>query len=271
MPFFAYNKDNQSKVVSNQSEPFLKGVPKQKQFALDTKQDCQSIIRILPPWSAEGIFALGTSVHWRVGVQSAAFICPNTVAEDKCPFCRVRAQYRGEWEKYQADLVIIGAKDRYYSNVINLQNPNLGPLVFGYGPQIYSFLKQFQESGQFGDITDPMQGRDINIARSVRGKKITDVVYPSGMPTPLMNPEWLDQMTNLDTILPEPDFELVDKCFKSHPWKVINVPGGVTVQVPQQFQTVGMPPVGHPATFIHSDPQAAPVSVTSTDAKSKPM
>jgi hypothetical protein len=252
--YFQYKQDNQSKFQPNQTgEPFLK-VDKKKQFTLDTKQDSNTILRILPPWSAEGLFALATSIHWRVGIKSEAFVCPNTRYENACHFCRVRAQYKGEWEKYQEDLKVIGAKDRYYSNIINLQNPALGPLVFGYGPQIYGFLLQFQQSGQFGDITDPMYGRDINIARSVRGKKITDVVYPSGNPTPLMNPDWLDQMMSLDTILPEPDLDVMTKAFKSHPWKIINPDGGVqTANVSSQVQVpAGFVPV--PQQTFRSNP-----------------
>jgi hypothetical protein len=255
MAYFQYKQDAQSKFQPNASgEPFLK-VDKKKQFTLDTKQDSTSVLRVLPPWSHEGLFARATAIHWRVGINSIAFVCPNTVFENECLFCRTKQQFRSEWEKYQADLTVIGARDRYYSNIINLQNPGAGPLVFGYGPQIYGFLLQFQQSGQFGDITDPMYGRDINISRTVRGKKIVDVVYPSGQPTSIMNPEWLDQMTDLDTILPEPDLEAMVKAWKSHPWKVINPDGPTTVVMPPPANVTSQVQV-NPNTFV--SPAMAP-------------
>jgi len=66
MEGFAYRKESQEKYCQKSFEPFIK-VPKEKQFALDAKSDGDYEVRLMPPWSSEGIFAKGTIIHYFVG------------------------------------------------------------------------------------------------------------------------------------------------------------------------------------------------------------
>lgn len=217
MPYFKYNKEGQDKNTQGNFEPFL-NIDKKKTFRLDYKKDGDYKLRLLPPWSNEGAFAKGVLVHFGVGLQKKTVICPNMIGDDLCPYCHIHAIIKSE-EIYQADSDAIRATAQYYSNIVNMKDTASGVLVWGYGAQLFFPIKKIQDSGEFGDITDPEEGREILINRQVRGK-VSDSVYPAGKISMIQNPDWLDDIVDLDTILPEVDKALVEKLFKSQPWKV---------------------------------------------------
>jgi hypothetical protein len=217
MSGFAYNKEAQDKYSQTTFEPFIK-IHKDKQFSLDHKKDGEYQIRLMRPWSQEGVFAKGTKVHFFVGSEKQTVICPNVLGPNLCPFCKVHGLIKNE-SMYVADTADIRPNYRYYSNVVDMKNPGKGVMLWSYGPQIFFPLKTFQDKGLWGDITDPLGGRDILITRQVRGK-VSDVVNPAPNPSPIANENWLDELINIDEVLPNADEGLVKKLFASHPWKV---------------------------------------------------
>lgn len=216
MPF-AYKKEAQDKYSQSTFEPFIK-VDKDKQFSLDPKKDGDYRVRLMPPWSQEGVFAKGTKVHFFVGSEKQTVICPNTLGKDLCLFCKVHGLIKSD-PMYLADTADIRPNYRYYSNVVDMKNPGKGVMLWSYGPQIFFPLKKVQDSGEWGDITDPVGGYDILISRQVRGK-VADAVNPAPRPSAISDENWLDQLINVDEILPDVDEGLVKRLFNSHPWKV---------------------------------------------------
>lgn len=214
--YYKYNKDAQDKYSQSAFERFLK-ISKEEEFALDPKKDGDYLVRAMPPWSAEGVFAKGTKVHFRVGLESRTVVCPTVLGEVGCNFCYVHAEIKAD-ERFKLDSAAIRPNFRYVSNMVNM-NEAKRVQVWSYGPQIFFPIKKIQDGGQFGDLTDPIEGRDIIINRQVRGK-VTDSVYPSPKMTALINPDWLDQIYNLDKVIPDVDEKLVKRLFDSHPWKV---------------------------------------------------
>jgi len=217
MEVFAYKKEAQDKYGQKSFEPFIK-VPKEKQFALDAKSDGDYEVRLMPPWSAEGVFAKGTIVHYFVGAERQIVVCPNTQGPNLCPFCRVHSEIKSD-KMYLADTEAIRPNYRYYSNVVDMKNPGRGVLLWSYGPQIFFPIKKVQDSGRWGDVTNPLEGYDFIISRQVRGK-VTDAVNPAPQPSHLLDDRWLDQRFNIDEVVPEADEALVKSLFASHPWKV---------------------------------------------------
>lgn len=235
--YFAYNRESQQKAIPNHFEPFLRNVPKDKLFTLATDKSTEDNgIRILPAWDEKGWIALVTALHFNVGINRNTFICPNLISEGDCPFCPVVSKLKSEYEKYRVDISAAGAKTRAYSNVVNTKVPQVGTLVFSYGIKILEPIMKYQDCGEYGDITDPLEGRDIFIDRKVTGKnQFQDSIRVAGKPSMLQNPDALDQLFDLDTILPEINMEIVNKAFKSHPWKIYNAP--MSVQVPVSFES----------------------------------
>lgn len=249
MAYFKYNKEAQDAYSQGNFERLLK-VPKEKEFSLDSKKDGDYKLRIMPPWSKEGAFARGSKIHYNVGVEKQHIVCPNTVGDNLCPFCYHHALIKSD-EMYQADSNSIRPAYRYFSNVVDMNNPKGGVKVWSYGPNIYYPIKKLQDSGEFGDLTDPIEGHDIIINRQVRGK-ITDSVFPTNKITALLDPDWLDQIVDLDTILPEVDQGLVDRLFKSHPWKVYE-PKQSNGRTTQETPTERRKPVEEPTSAPKAD------------------
>jgi len=219
---FKYNPEAQAK-YSPVSNNFLKNVTKEQTFVLASDKSGEYKIRILPPWSAEGIYAKSTMIHYSLGGDGkGSFVCPNMVEVGTCLFCNTYMSLRSEYDKFKADLSVISAKRRYYSNVLDMNHPSSGVLVFPFGIRIYKFLQKYQDSGDYGDITDLEEGRNLSISRTVEGKSVTDIVLVNPKISNISDYVSDDMLHNLDDILPEPDYELMEKSFNSHPWKVYN-------------------------------------------------
>jgi hypothetical protein len=257
--YFAYNKENQTKFTPNHFEPFLQNVTKEQLFTLPTDKTSEDNgVRILPAWSAAGMFAKVTTLHYNVGIKRLTFVCPNLFNEGDCLFCGPVAKMRIEYDKYKVDIQAAGGKTRAYSNVLNTKFPNQGPFVFSYGTKIFGPIKKVQDKGEHGDITDPMEGRDFFIDRQVHGKNnFTDTVRAAAKPSMITNVDALDNLFDLDTILPEPNLDEIQRAFKSHPWQVWNAP--TTVSVPASYNS-------QPKEEVVTEPKP---QANSTDAQDK--
>ncbi len=228
MPFFPYNASAQGKFAPSGGEPFLKNVPQNKLFL---PKEGRYQIRVMPPWSQQGLFAKFVKLHWGVGLSQAIIVCPDMFGQS-CPFCETWLKLRTEYDKFKPDVDACRPARRYYSNVVNLATPQLGVLAYSYGKTVYKLLKDLQDSGAYGDITDPVNGCDIHLTRSGTGRQVQDTIYPNRDATPLQDPSWLDAMFNLDDILIQPDQGDVEAAFNSQPWKVYTPTGKVAPAAP---------------------------------------
>jgi hypothetical protein len=274
MPAFQYNPENQKKFTPTANEPFLKNVPKDKVFV--PTPGVQHRLRFLPPWSSTGLFARFARTHWRVGGQGKAFACPDMWEEGTCPFCKVWAQIRPQYDLYQQDVLAIRPTPRYYSNVINVQEPAKGVQVYTYGKRVYQMIKGIQDSGSFGDITDAINGCDLILQRTGAGMQVQDVIYPVPQHSPIQNPDWLDQLFNLDDIFNRPDMEEVEVCFKTHPWRVYNPNGTVAAagSYPGLPSAIPPPPAGWmqpPANQRFTPPTGAPILAPTPPVAAAPV
>ena len=232
MPAFQYNSDNQKRFTPTANEPFMQNVPKEKIFV--PTSGVQHRIRILPPWSALGLFARFANTHWRLGAQgNDSFPCPDIWEEGSCPFCKTWAQLRQNYDYYQADVLAIRPTPRYYSNIINVAEPAKGVQLYTYGKRVYAMIKGIQDSGSFGDITDAINGVDLVLQRTGTGMMIQDIVYPTPQHQPIQNPDWLDQLFNLDTLFTKPNQEKIETAYRTQPWRVYNPAAGIVASTSQ--------------------------------------
>lgn len=224
MPYYKTNVEAQSKYAPAQSrEAFLKGVPNDKLFI---PKEGQYRIRLMPAWSPAGYFAKTIMTHWDIGLTKSTTICPNMFREGSCPFCKAYGEMRNEYKTYEIDIGS-GARPakRFYSNIVNLSAPEHGVMVWSYGSTDYKMLMGLQGSGEYGDITDPVNGVDLILTRQGTGKAAKDIIYPVRDSSPIGNPAWLDQLFDLDKIFLEPDINDILSAFASHPWKIYQPKG----------------------------------------------
>jgi hypothetical protein len=212
---FKYNPDEQNKFSPSTVGASFLTIPTEKLFL---PQAGQYKLRILPPWSPKGLFAKFMKTHWRLGIQQIRTVCPDMYVQGTCPFCHAHAIMRNDYKKYQDDINAVRAVDRYFSNIVNLGEPQRGVIVWAYGKTVYKQLKGIQDSGDFGDITDVDNGSDITLIRSGSGQQVQDTIYPVRQPTRIQNPNCLNELYNLDSIFKEPDVDAIIEAFDSQPW-----------------------------------------------------
>ncbi len=221
MTYYQYNKDEQNKYSVGGGEPFLKNIQQAKVFVL---KEGTFQIRMLPPWSRAGLFAKFSKIHWQVGLSRSTFVCPTMFGAETCPFCEVYSQLISEYDRYAPDVNACRPAKRFYSNVINLGAQDIGVMVYSYGQKVYGAIKGLQDSGDYGDITDPTTGCNMTLTRQGTGRNVQDHVMPARQASQLTNPDWLDHLFDLDDIFVEPDPADVKAAFATQPWKVWSPP-----------------------------------------------
>jgi len=133
-------------------------------------------IRIVPPIGNMGddFFKEGT-IHYNVGSDSKAVLCPAGTADangdfGECPICElVDDLLKGG---NAADIKLaksIRAKSKFWINVIDVKDKARGVQVYGAPITVFKELLSYFTDPDYGDLTDPKEGRDVTITRSGAG------------------------------------------------------------------------------------------------------
>ena len=103
-----------------------------------------------------------------------------------------------------------GAKLRWGLSVVDLDHPERGVQQWYVGRDLEPTLRALvlDDDGEFRDITDPKNGRNV-ILEAVRKDAKTDfidypTVRPAESPSPLMDMEWLDKIRDFSDLTREP-------------------------------------------------------------------
>jgi len=220
MGYYKYNKEN-AQSLRPDGDSYIKNVPQERQFS--PKADTKHRIRIMPPWSPLGVIVKHMKMHYRVGQAQVTFLCPDNFG-DECPFCQTYAILRKEYDKYKPDVDSARPANRYWSNIIFMDQKQLGVMVYSYGWTVHKMIFEIQETGMYGDISDPSTGHDLMLVRSGQGRAARDAIYADPTSGKLEDPKWLDQIFDLDTIFVKPNMAIIEAAFKSQPWKVYTPP-----------------------------------------------
>lgn len=161
----------------------------------------QNKIRILPPWTKEGVHAGSfwreAAQHWNVSDENKApILCPNKTPDLKlpCPICEFVAELKADKKNVQAQELAkeLRAKTTWFFNIVDLSDsvytvsdvaeaktarPDSEPAfapgdlkvqVFAAGAGIFNDIVTFVSENKL-DITLIDGGHDINITKSGKG------------------------------------------------------------------------------------------------------
>jgi len=157
-------------------------------------------IRILPPWSEEGIWYREVPYHYGIGGKSV--VCPKRLLGKPCYICDKVAEFRKSSDKNLNELANdLRPKMRIYYNVIDLDDTAKGVQVFGSGVQVFKDLLYYDLDDEWGNITDVEEGYDIILIREGKGRNSKYQVKAKKNSSPLENEEWLNSMSNLDNLI----------------------------------------------------------------------
>ena len=172
----------------------------------------EQVIRIVS--TPDGDPFKGHWLHYGVG-NSSGFLCPKKNFSDDCPVCNFVGSLWKEANKGDEESKTLakkmGAKQRFFSPVLVRGEEKEGIRVWAYGKNAYAALLQLVLNPDYGDITDPDGGTDLNL----RYSKPDGVQFPQTdlMPArkvsklcPDSSPEeckeLLSAMPDLDTLHP---------------------------------------------------------------------
>mgnify|MGYP001159504133 FL=1 len=124
-------------------------------------QDGTQTIRILP--TEDGDPFKSYFFHYNVG-QNSGFLCPNKNHGEDCAVCNFAKSLYKEGDegsiKMAKDLT---ARQRFFSPVLVRGEEAEGPKVWGYGKKVYETLLTLVLNPEYGDITDPNSGTDLDL------------------------------------------------------------------------------------------------------------
>lgn len=158
-----------------------------------------NVIRILPSNREDGNFAYHSIQHhgFKVDGQARAFPCMGAFGKP-CPVCKVISYYDTETDPDIKDVLNnISPRHAYLMNIIDRKNTEKVQ-IFSAAKTVMREIMQYMNDEEYGDITDPEEGRDVKINRVGEGlaTKYSTRVSPK---TSHVNMDgWEDLMFNLE-------------------------------------------------------------------------
>lgn len=182
-------------------------------------------IRILPNWEgdSQGEFYRETGYHRKLGTErDKSAVCLLREGHEKCPVCEeVKELYKTK-NKDDADLAkSIRAQVRILYNITDLDSPDKGVQVWMSGVDVLEQLLGFCANPKYGDISDPENGRNIDLFMA-EGKNTKSGfneynVQPDPERSPIQDPEWLLQMVDLDALVKPISYEELEALLMGRP------------------------------------------------------
>lgn len=148
----------------------------------DKLQQGKNVRRVLWPKGDSDSFYAEGYLHFGVGPEGKSVAtCPKTWgSKEPCPICEYVEQLQKSKNKDDKKLAEdIKAKRRIYINVLNRDDDDDDtPKVLPIGVTILKGLLETICDADYGDITDPEDGRDVTITRKGQGLKTEYTVLP---------------------------------------------------------------------------------------------
>ncbi len=177
----------------------------------------KNVRRVLwPKGDSESFFEEGY-LHFSLGEEGKSVVtCPKTFnSKARCPVCEYVESLQKSKNKEDKKLAEdIKAKRRIYINVLSRDDEDDEPKVLPIGVTILKGILEVICDPDYGDITDPDEGRDITITRKGQGLKTEYAVLPKPKSTvvsdSLSEEEIEEKMTDLSSLFVEKSYEDIE-------------------------------------------------------------
>ena len=183
----------------------------------DKLEQGKNVRRVLWPKGDKESFYSEGYLHFSLGAEGNKVVtCPKTFnSKNKCPVCEYVEQLQKSKSKDDKKLADnIKAKRRIYVNVINRDDDEETAKVLPIGVTILKGLLEAICDADYGDITDPEDGRDVTITRKGQGLKTEYSILPkpksSIVSESLTIDEIEEEMTDLDSLFVEKTYEEIE-------------------------------------------------------------
>lgn len=179
-------KVNKEKMQEEYKKEVKRENPNKSAFPILFLKEGETKLRVLPPWSAEGVWYRKTHEHPAyVNGFFNPVACPKKMANQPCPFCEesdrlyklggeenIEAAKKFRWStKFFMNIVVHDSPDKERGNL------NVGVQVLKVGKKILDQILNYDQDASegWGDITDLENGYDLKITR--RGNEQYNTEY----------------------------------------------------------------------------------------------
>ena len=186
-----------------------------------------NFIRFVPPTDDEAPFGLEIKVHYGIGVNGSAFLCPKFLGNGPCPICNkvqelktVQKQSEVADESLAKTISGLWAKTRYLYWIIDMtsdETEKIGVQLYDACPTIEDGIigvSRDQRTKEIIDISDPDEGLTLIFTRKGLGPQNTTYkAFKSEEANPLSD-EILDSVVDFENILEVHDYNTIKAEFE---------------------------------------------------------
>jgi hypothetical protein len=129
----------------------------------------KNTIRILPPWSAEGIWYKEATMHYSlVNEQGQERVYPCLkMFDEECPVCNQADLMREGSKEDQKAADRLRPRTKYFANIIDRKSGKV--MIWSFSAKILGVLLSYCGDPDYGDLTHPEEGFDVIIERTGTG------------------------------------------------------------------------------------------------------
>jgi hypothetical protein len=176
-------------------------------------------IRFLPNWTGdeEADFYRETAYHSKLGAErNKSAVCLREEGQDACPVCEM---VQALWKTKRPEDIALAKEIKSYHriayNIVDLDDKEKGVQIWMSGIDVLTQLLGFCRNPKYGDVTDPINGRNVDVTL-VKGSETKSgfneyVVQPDPDRTSIENPDWLEKMVDLNTVVKPLSYEDLSK------------------------------------------------------------
>ena len=165
-------------------------------------EDGENNIRIVPTPDGDPF----KEFHFHYNVGQGGFLCPKRNFGDDCPVCNFANKlWNDGTEESKKQAKDLFAKQRFFSPVLVRGQESESVKVWGFGKMAYEKLLTIVLDPDYGDITDPSEGRDVKVSCNKPPGRMWAMteVRPRGKGTPLSSDtnqaaDWVRNIPDLD-------------------------------------------------------------------------
>lgn len=204
----ARDRDERRSYYKTDQEKIQKKLAEVGQGSYFKPKEGKNVIRILPPWSKEGLWYKEAVLHYGLEKdgKKRGYSCLKQFDKD-CPICDKREDLLKGDKEEKAMSDDLRPRTKYYANILDYKTGKV--MIWGFTPKTLGILLSIANDEDYGDIADPDKGYDIVIERT--GTTRTDTKYSircrpksSSIPDEI---DWEKDLKNLDEVIEEPDEE----------------------------------------------------------------
>lgn len=180
----------------------------------DKLKQGKNVRRILWPKGNSDSFYSEGFLHFNLGEDGNTVVtCPKTFgSKERCPICEYVEELQKSKNKEDAKLASkLKATRKIYVNTISRDDDEETPKVLPIGVTVLKGLLEAICDPDYGDITDPDEGRDVTITRKGEGMKTeySVLIKPKAsiVSDELSASEIEDEMTDLDSLFVKKSYE----------------------------------------------------------------